>query len=76
MPGNALPICGRSPRALILTLTSDKERMTAMAEPSQQQPSARSAYGATWSLPRTPAKVSSPSDLQTFAIVHCKTGFC
>jgi hypothetical protein len=30
-------------------------------------------YGATSSLPRTPAKVPSPSDLRTFVIVHCKT---
>ena len=32
-------------------------------------------YGATSSLPRVPAKVPLPSDLPTFLIVHCKTGF-
>ena len=35
----------------------------------------RSGIGATSSLPRVPAKVPLPSDLPTFLIVHCKTGF-
>jgi hypothetical protein len=39
-------------------------------------PSRMALIGATSSLPRTPAKVPSPSDLPTFVIVHCKTGVC
>ena len=44
--------------------------------PHRNLPRRVSGIGATSSLPRTPAKVSSPSDLQTFVIVHCKTDVC
>jgi hypothetical protein len=33
------------------------------------------AYGATLSFPRVPAKVPSPPDLPTFVIVHCEPWF-
>jgi hypothetical protein len=42
---------------------------------SSIMPRRTAEIGATSSLPRVPAKVPLPSDLPTFVIVHCKTGF-
>jgi len=42
----------------------------------QEQEQRLAANGATLSFLRVPAKVPSPSDLPTFAIVRCKPVVC